>query len=287
MMIVKGASNAKKIKIPLHSSVKEISEPLRHVEKDVHRSKKGSNVREIGLLKPRHVDPVADSASSSNDIIAQTLSPVLEKYEREQTQLINQKLAQFEKSHMAEIQAKSEQFHTQQLHATQAEMGKLRDQGYKDGYSEGVSKGEKEYVEQLRELAKAINDVTQNKKEFFKDSEPELVKLALKIAEKIVHTHIELDPAAMIAIVDESIKRITDKDKVIIKTSSEDADFVRQNRDRILEKMPDIRTLEIQNDPRIERGGCVIETQLGFIDSLISTKLSSLETALFKILADD
>ena len=50
--------------------------------------------------------------------------------------------------------------------------------------------------------------------------------------------------------------------------------------------MPDIRTLEVHEDPRVEQGGCIIETRLGFIDSSISTKLASIEAALFKVYND-
>ena len=95
-----------------------------------------------------------------------------------------------------------------------------------------------------------------------------------------------LPPTAVREYVDQAIRRITDKDKVIIKTCPEDADFVRQHREEILEKMPDIRTLEVHEDPRVEQGGCIIETRLGFIDSSISTKLASIEAALFKVYND-
>ncbi|MFH1362183.1 MAG: FliH/SctL family protein, partial [bacterium] len=43
-----------------------------------------------------------------------------------------------------------------------------------------------------------------------------------------------------------------------------------------------VKSFSILEDQNIEPGGCVIETNLGFIDSKISTKLKSIEEALAK-----
>lgn len=285
MMIVKDPGSPKKIKIRLHSNAGDTSSsPTESVTPLSHPKK--ANVREIGLLK--QPTPIATTLTSPQEAVAipSELSLSLAKYEADAKRASDLKISQYETNEMNSVREKIEAFRHQQNSIIQSEMAELRDQGYKDGYAQGQAKGEGEYSDALIELADAINTVTENKRKFFEQSEPELLQLSLKIAEKIVQTQINLDQNTMIKIVNESIRRITDKDKVIIKVCPEDSDFIRQNREQILAKMPDIRTLEIEDDPRIERGGCIIETRLGFIDSLISTKLASVEAALFKVYND-
>lgn len=294
MAIVKDSGSPKKITIslqplsqkstPTESVYGAQSEPhLIHTEGlDVDGNKK----RTIGMLKSMKLpEPQVQVIEAPLEIPNATMQAIA-KYETDLRRTADSKIAAFKSEQMAAIQAQLDQYKTQQLSTVHSEMGALRDQGYKDGFEQGQSKGLAEYSDQLRELAGVINDVTQNKRLFLENSEPELLKLAIKIAEKIVQNQVQLDQNALIAIVDQAIRRITDKDKVIIKTCPEDADFVRQHREEILEKMPDIRTLEVHEDPRVEQGGCIIETRLGFIDSSISTKLASVEAALFKVYND-
>ena len=43
-----------------------------------------------------------------------------------------------------------------------------------------------------------------------------------------------------------------------------------------------VKSLSIIEDSNIEPGGCIIETNLGFIDARISTKIKAIEEALEK-----
>ena len=48
-----------------------------------------------------------------------------------------------------------------------------------------------------------------------------------------------------------------------------------------------VKSFSIIEDSNIEPGGCVIETNLGFIDARIATKLKSIEEALKKVSAEE
>ena len=48
-----------------------------------------------------------------------------------------------------------------------------------------------------------------------------------------------------------------------------------------------VKSFSILEDSGIEPGGCVIETNLGFIDAKISTKLKSIEEALRKVSTEE
>jgi|GEM_PF-683200 len=300
MAIVKGSGSTRKIKIALqpvsgrgptqdviHGAQSEL--PIIHPESDANLTETDPNPKKktIGMLKSMHPAPQPLPVEPEPALeIPSELQQALARYESQMRHSADAAILAYKDAQKVAIDSEVAAYKAQQYATLQSEMSALRDQGYKDGYAQGEAKGLAEYSSQLQGFFDAINDVSQNKRLFLENSEPELLKLAVKIAEKIIHNQIEMDQNTLMSIVDHAIRRITDKDKVIIKTSPSDADYIRQRRDDILEKMPDIRSLEVHEDPKIERGGCIIETRLGFIDSLISTKLASIEAALFKVYND-
>jgi flagellar assembly protein FliH len=151
-------------------------------------------------------------------------------------------------------------------------------------FEEGIEKGSKKAIEDLQkkgsELIDAIKELTQEKGELINKFEPEILSLSIKIAETIVQCELKQSPEAINNVINEAIRRITDKDRVIIKVNTEDAGAVRKHRDYLHQLMSDIKSLEVEEDQRIEKGGCIIETNLGFIDSSISTKLETIKLAL-------
>jgi flagellar biosynthesis/type III secretory pathway protein FliH len=48
-----------------------------------------------------------------------------------------------------------------------------------------------------------------------------------------------------------------------------------------------VKSFSIIEDANIEPGGCIIETNLGFIDARIATKLKSIEEALQRVSSED
>jgi flagellar assembly protein FliH len=44
-----------------------------------------------------------------------------------------------------------------------------------------------------------------------------------------------------------------------------------------------VKNFSILEDPGVEAGGCIIETNLGYVDARISTKLAVMQDALFKV----
>ena len=48
-----------------------------------------------------------------------------------------------------------------------------------------------------------------------------------------------------------------------------------------------VKSFSILEDANVEPGGCIIETNLGFVDARISTKLKAIEEALLKVAPEE
>lgn len=173
----------------------------------------------------------------------------------------------------------------------QANLEREKDKILKDAYEEALKKGnletEKKVTELSKELLNAINSIATDKKRMLEQASKDMLTLGFAIAEKVIQTSINNDDKIFQNILKEALSKVTDKDKVIIKVSVEDAEHARQYKKAFERELRDFKHLDIQEDPDIESGGCVIETNLGYIDSSIQTKLSLIERALMNIFEEE
>jgi flagellar biosynthesis/type III secretory pathway protein FliH len=48
-----------------------------------------------------------------------------------------------------------------------------------------------------------------------------------------------------------------------------------------------MKYLEIQEDPKVEFGGCIIETKMGYVDASLTVKLETLSKAILAVHDDE
>lgn len=197
--------------------------------------------------------------------------------------VFGRQLTHFEETRRAAVEADVRAYRQTLLQRAEQEAQALREQGYQRGAEEGMAKGESAYLDAVQSVLGMVGDINQATLAHFQHQEQVVIDLAMAIAEKLLHTQLVQQPEAIRPIIDDAIRRITDKNRVIIKVHPHDAPTARQYRDALLAALPDIRSLEITEDPNQDRGGCIIETQLGFIDASVKTKLQTLQRILARL----
>jgi len=146
-----------------------------------------------------------------------------------------------------------------------------RDEGYKDGQSEVMR-----LIDRLATvLAKAI-DV---RDEIVNSSEKLMTDIILMIARKVIKDEIVERREVVINNIKESIKRIKDTARIDIRVNFADLDMTTAHKDEIIKMMETLKKINIYEDSRVERGGCIIETDIGAVDARISTQLDAIEEA--------
>ncbi len=130
---------------------------------------------------------------------------------------------------------------------------------------------------QFQTLTDAIGAARQ---ELWNAQEAEMVAFVLQIARQVVKTEVTQNPEVIASVLQNALRRVTDKDQVRIRVSLADAAQVRGMREDLLNLMDGVRNLEIVDDRRIGQGGCVVETNAGTIDAKIETQLDEVERAL-------
>lgn len=149
----------------------------------------------------------------------------------------------------------------------------VHDEAWQTGYSEGLSQGKVEWDSRILELEKEFDLQKQQLESTLDEAEPELAKLSVSIARKVIKQELMQDPNLVISVVRAAIHRVKDK-HIRILVHPSDLEIVRKQRENFLEIAEQASEIEIESDRRIGQGGCILETDNGNLDARLETQLN-------------
>ncbi|MFH1710068.1 MAG: FliH/SctL family protein [bacterium] len=162
------------------------------------------------------------------------------------------------------------------------EAERVREHAKESGLEDAKRIAEESASDKVKEALQTLNQAVIERKKIIKDAEGEILRLALKVAEQIIKSEVSLHRDVSLNIVSDAINRVSDREQVIIKVNREDIENIKKHKDRISSIVDGIKSLSIVEDSGVESGGCVIETNLGYVDARISTKIAAIEEAFRK-----
>jgi flagellar assembly protein FliH len=128
----------------------------------------------------------------------------------------------------------------------------------------------------MRELLEAARN---ERHALVTSAETELVKLAVGIAERVLHQQIALDGGVVVEMAKAAISRIVDRETITVRVNPADVERMREHRDELL-ALGDVKTMRVIEDQRVDRGGVILETDGGSVDAKISTQLAEVRKIL-------
>lgn len=164
-----------------------------------------------------------------------------------------------------------------------AEAEGIRDESREEGRREG----REEVSARIEEALATLNQAVKERKKIIRDAEGEILRLSLKVAEQIIRSEVSLHRDVSLNIVSEAIGRVSDREQIIVRANREDVEYLKRYKDRLAGMLDGVKSFSIIEDANIEPGGCVVETNLGFIDARISTKLKAIEESLQKVSGEE
>ena len=193
---------------------------------------------------------------------------------------------------MDAVRAEAEAIRLKAIQDAERIREQARREGYQRGYDEGYHDGAREAhqhadaelqrtLETLRaQLQQVIESVHAQHKAYLQHAESQMLELVLEVARKVVREELKLQPAHVLAIVRDALRRVQGIGRLRIRANPLDVDLLRQNRPSLLQVVEGIESIEIVEDRRVDQGGCIIETEQGVYDARIRTQLGEIERAL-------
>jgi type III secretion protein L len=167
-----------------------------------------------------------------------------------------------------QIIEKAETYANELREQVETEAEQLRESAYLDGKGKA-----------LLEMTKMLIDSREIRDKTLAETEQDMLRLAVKLAEKIIGREVKIDKSTVIDIVSNALRNAKRQDKLTIRVSQKDYSTVQE---KFVELSQSSRTsyIDIVPDPRVTLGGCIIESEVGTIDARLETQLRVLEKSL-------
>ncbi|WP_447972071.1 FliH/SctL family protein [Nitrospira sp. Kam-Ns4a] len=154
-------------------------------------------------------------------------------------------------------------------------------------YERGVADGERRVQEQMLAplerqnalLTALVREIRAHREAWLRDAEDLVAGLALEIAAKVLRERSEALGAAVAAQARELVARIRDGGPFTIRVHPQDVPVLEGFR-AALAAAGEGAAVEIQSDPRVSRGGCLVETPSRLADARLEVQLARLGEAL-------
>ncbi len=154
--------------------------------------------------------------------------------------------------------------------------------GFNDGQKDALAKLQIEYYEKLKvkynqldELMKKLAEQYENQSTLFDQL---VIDTSFAIAEKIIQREIEKE-SNILNVIKSCLKKVLTANNILIKLNPQDFEFVSGDL-KELNRSIDVSKIKFEKDQMIQKGGCLVETEIGNADARISSQLSEIKRKL-------
>jgi len=157
----------------------------------------------------------------------------------------------------------------------------IEEEAYQQGFQKGRQDAQKAAEKTQAELCKTtsiiLGEIKEIRESVYRDTEEDLVELAVNIAEKLVCRQLDIKPETIVDIAKAACHQARRCREVILYVAAEQLEDIKASQDEIAAQLYAARHFAIIADPNIKPGGCRIETEQGCIDASLETMLEQLE----------
>ena len=169
-----------------------------------------------------------------------------------------------------------------------SEAEKIKAQAYENARKEGFEKGQKEGfekgLEQVNKLISQLEIITRDadecRRNILENAKHDIVDLSVKIAEKVVKATCAKQRDIAVRNAEYALGLLKEKSPAVIRVNLADIEVAREYRSVLLNMFDKVESIKIAEDPAVEQGGCIVESNAGGVDANIQTQLSSIRSSL-------
>jgi flagellar assembly protein FliH len=156
------------------------------------------------------------------------------------------------------------------------------DEVFRNGMEEGRRQAERGLANVFKSLRDGVSALTGLRSRVFRESEEDLLKLAVMIARKIVQQEIAQDRGVISSIVSAAIGGCTERDRVVVRLNPDDYAVVAANRQAFLSGLGEDAHVTLTPDEGVGPGGCLVEAATGTVDARIEAQLDEIYRTLLE-----
>lgn len=166
-----------------------------------------------------------------------------------------------------------------------SEVDRIQQEAYQKGYEDGKEVGYKESREEgkrkllpcIDAFEKTLTEMAACRKLIYKNCEAELMELFNALSLKVIHRELGRSNEFLQDVIREAMKEVAQQESITVRLNPEDVEYAESFKADVISEFGTVRNIVLKKDNSITRGGCVIETNFGEIDSRVETKLREIE----------
>ncbi len=266
------------LKKKLEIKIMEEEQKLKALEEEIERLNEeiSKKQEELSKLQEKFLEDANEKASEIIEEAEKVAFNKIKSYIEEKNRIIEETNKEKENI-LAEARKEAQEI----ISEAKAEAEEIKKKAYNEGYKLGLEDGFKEGKKELEVLATRLHEITsyivRKREEIIQKSEREVVELALEIVKKILKEITENEKEIVLRQIKYALSKLAGETKFIIRVNPRDLEITTSHKEEfinLLEKNGDIKIFE---DPFVEPGGCVIETDTTTIDLKIFSQLQEIE----------
>lgn len=146
------------------------------------------------------------------------------------------------------------------------------DAGFQEGRDAGLKQGQAEGRRLVERLRQVLDATAEPAAQLDQAAEDEFAALALAAARQVIRREIQTQPGEVVAVVREAVGLLPlAAREITVRLHPEDAAFVGETLGE-----GERSAWQLQDDPTLSRGGCVVETPRSRVDASLERRLSAL-----------
>jgi flagellar assembly protein FliH len=159
------------------------------------------------------------------------------------------------------------------LQEFQSRIERERAQAFESGREAGGNAARQELQAPLERVARSLIELSTCRARYRKETEREVVQLALEIARRILRRELSVDPEAILGLVRAGLESVSLREVLEVRTHPAHAETVRL----CLNKLGAPAGMAVIADPHLEPGALLVETRRGGFDASADTQLEEIQ----------
>lgn len=156
-------------------------------------------------------------------------------------------------------------------------------EGFESGREAGYAEGKGEVERLVNHLHSIISSAIEKRNEIIDESETQVINLVLLIAQKVIKVISENQKNVVINNAIQALRKLKSRGDVVIRVNLEDVELTTDHVKDFMRMVENVRSITIMEDTRVDRGGCIIETDFGEIDARIKAQFNEIEEKILEL----
>lgn len=160
------------------------------------------------------------------------------------------------------------------------------EEGLKRGMAEGRAAAKKEMDGRIgtiqKQVSTALGEVERRRSEIFHHAEAMILNMINRFVRKVIHVECRSNPSVLEGVAKNALRYVEQSHRITIRVHPEQARKVKDELPLWMPVNQSLKQITVEEDNRIQCGGCMIDTDTGQVDARIDTMIGELETLIME-----